>query len=266
MADTDEKHRVTEEVDDRLDAFFSEDDWEAEDKAKAAPAAQAPAEAAGKQDDFLADEQWDDGIAEPLGADVAGDLGINELKAAILALDWEITDETMGALSKEVANLSQKWQGDNILVTFLSLLGSLSKYIARRKANALPESVTLLQGVYNNLEKVLSSKGMDRETKKQIVLAEVNRFEDFKKNIIETAKKAPPKPRPDAATVPAAGPPVEASPAEPVAAAMAPAEINELKSAVVELTRAVREIADSVAAIKKALDTNLPQLQVKGQG
>ena len=266
MGDSDDKNRVTEEVDDRLDAFFSDDEGLGIDS----PSTKAPlaSKASKEPDDFIAEEQWDEDISEAPKGNVAEKLGISDLKASILSLDWEITDETMEMLAREVERLQKAWQGDNILISFLSILQSLQKYIKRRKASAKPESISLLRSVYDNLEKVLSNSGMDRESKKQIVMSEVAKFEKFKKGLIDTAQKEPKKAAPRTgkpeAPMPAAAKP-SAVPQEmheaPAAAVLPPADMDEIRSAIAGLAESVREIAQSLAAIRRMMEENLPNLQ-----
>ena len=148
---TKDEELIAAEADARLDEFFSEDEWEAE--------------------------------AEDESLDPAEELGIKELKALILSLDWEITDEIMAKLKSEVDRLKSKWEDDPVVKTFLSLLDNLGKYISKRKAEAHPDSVGLLQNAYKNLEKVLSMKGMDQESRKQIVMEDVARFKKLREEI-----------------------------------------------------------------------------------
>ncbi|SHK86386.1 hypothetical protein SAMN02745216_04211 [Desulfatibacillum alkenivorans DSM 16219] len=154
---TKEEELIAAEADARLDEFFSEDEWEAE--------------------------------VEDEALDPAEELGIKELKALILSLDWEITDEIMAKLKGEVDRLKSRWEDDPVVKTFLSLLDNLGKYIAKRKAEAHPDSVGLLQNAYKNLEKVLSMTGMDQESRKQIVMEDVAKFKKLREEI--AASKAP---------------------------------------------------------------------------
>ena len=80
---------------------------------------------------------------------------IKELKSVVLSLEWEITDQVMQRLTEEISNLEDVYKVDKIVVAFLQLLGSLGKYIQKKKADAHPESISLLNSVYEHLEKAI---------------------------------------------------------------------------------------------------------------
>jgi len=156
---------IAAEADARLDEFFSEDEWQAD--------------------------------GDEASTDSDDDSGIKELKALILSLDWEITDQIMDKLKSELDKLKVQWEGDPVLITFLSLLGNLGKYISKKKAESHPDSVTLLQDSYKDLERVLNMKGMDAESKKQIVMADVNRFKKLQQEIAAGKTGTAPQPAAD---------------------------------------------------------------------
>ncbi|MBI9075901.1 MAG: hypothetical protein JEZ02_10850 [Desulfatibacillum sp.] len=149
------------------------------------------AEADARLDEFFAEDEWQADL-EDKGQDPAKDLDIKELKALILSLDWEISDEIMDKLKSEVERLKSKWEDDPVVKTFLSLLDNLRKYISKRKADAHPDSVGLLQNAYKNLEKVLSMPNLDQESRKQIVMEDVARFKKLREEIAasKTSKTA----------------------------------------------------------------------------
>jgi len=289
---TDDKEQVTAEVDDRLDEFFSDDEprektheleldspvskdeslddllsddaWNFDDAAPDAAVALDPN--ADAMDDFLVEDSWADG--PPAGAHKktsSEELGIHELQVAILSLDWEITDEVVDKLVSEAASMRLLRSEDLVCVTFLTLMETLGKYIRKKKAAAHPSSVNLLRKVYDDLEKVLSLKGMDEESRRQIALADVASFVRLKAkiNAMErkkgkpaVAKKAAPKirkaeiieeiPVRKAQVVeerPVAAPPASAG------AALAP--------------QAAEEIARSLAAVKEELLAEIRALPEK---
>jgi len=144
------KTKITEEVEKRFDEIFVEGE-EAVDT--------------GKED---ADEQ-----ASPL----------RELKGIILSIEWEISDEVMRRFLDEVASLKTTYNGDRIMGPFFKMLDSLGRYIQRYKGKANPDAIKVLNSVYGALEKILSSTGLEELEKETILLEEVQRFKDLKREI-----------------------------------------------------------------------------------
>ncbi|OQX22603.1 MAG: hypothetical protein BWK80_30030 [Desulfobacteraceae bacterium IS3] len=105
---------------------------------------------------------------------------INDLKSVILSLEWEISDEVMQKLGEEIEKLKVICKEDKIIVAFLQLLDSLGKYIQKKKAESHPDSISLLNSVYENLEKVTASPAMNEATKKKLLVSEVNKYKKLK--------------------------------------------------------------------------------------
>jgi hypothetical protein len=108
---------------------------------------------------------------------------LRDLKATVLSIDWEITDEMMTNLIEETNRLAQEYKDDKNTLMFLRLLGSAGKYIRTNKANAHPDAIKLLNSVYNGLEKVLLWEGITEAEKKQILLVRMNEFKKLKEQI-----------------------------------------------------------------------------------
>ncbi len=111
------------------------------------------------------------------------DSPLRDLKAIALSIDWEIDDEIMTRLNDEVETLKEKYRGDNVIVLFLRLLGSVGKYIKANKASSHPDAIKLLNTVFINLEKVAMSKGMSETDREKRLLGEVKRFKTLKEDI-----------------------------------------------------------------------------------
>lgn len=141
---------VVDEVEERLEDLFGEDDGSME---------------------FLDDS----GKIE--------DSSLRGLKAIILSIDWEITDEMMTKLIEQIDRLKDMYKDDKVLVLFLQLLDSVGRYIKANKASSHPDATKTLNSVYNRLEKVVLSKGMIESERKKILLVEINRFKKLKEDI-----------------------------------------------------------------------------------
>ncbi len=105
------------------------------------------------------------------------------LKAIILSVDWEIDDEIMSSLIKEIGRLEEAYKGDKILFFFFRLLASIGKYIKINMADAHPDAIRLLNSVYENLERVVLTKGLAEAEKKSILMGEVNEFKKLQELI-----------------------------------------------------------------------------------
>jgi hypothetical protein len=131
---------------------------------------------------------------------------LRDLKALVLSIDWEITDETMGRFIKQIERCEEFYKQDKDSTLFLQLLGSLGKYIKASGAKAHPNAIKVMKSVYNALEKVALSKEMPEAEREKILLVEVVRFKELKQQIAqrkaEREKKA--KARTSKRTEPAA--------------------------------------------------------------
>ncbi|MBF0301573.1 MAG: hypothetical protein HQK73_00905 [Desulfamplus sp.] len=133
---------------------------------------------------------------------------ISELKSIILSLDWEITDELIQKLDKEVNRLQTYWQNSKIHLSFLQMFKSIGSYVMNKGSNTHPDAISLLNSLYRNLEKIVLSPAMTSTEQKDILLNEMKKFNDLKK-IISSAKVSKPRSNLSAPmfTSPAAAPP-----------------------------------------------------------
>jgi hypothetical protein len=143
---------VTAEVERRLEYFFGESD-----------------------EGFVSSDDSKDMEETPL----------RDLKALVLSIDWEITDETMGRFIKQIERCEEFYKQDKDSALFLQLLGSLGKYIKASGAKAHPNAIKVMKSVYNALEKVALSKDMPEAEREKILLVEVVRFKELKQQIAQ---------------------------------------------------------------------------------
>jgi len=114
---------------------------------------------------------------------VPEDSPIRGLKTAILSIDWEISDELLNVLIEEIGKLENRYKDDKDLLLFLQLLGSVGKYIKKRKVNAHPGAIKVLNSVYNSLEEVLVSESITGAEKREKLLVQVEEFKKLKEQI-----------------------------------------------------------------------------------
>jgi hypothetical protein len=163
-----------EEVEDRLENLFGEDD------AEEAPSTETePAETA----------------ESPL----------RELKAIVLSIDWEITDEVMNRFVEQIAELQDVFKDDRVVLIFLQLLGSIGEYIRVNLGKSHPDAFKILSSLYNNLDSVVHAEGMPDAERRKILSSELAKYKKLKERLVPAAAPAAPdkapvkkEPRPEA--------------------------------------------------------------------
>jgi len=127
----------------------------------------------GRLNSLFADEDSEEVGAAP----------IEGLKAAVLAIDWEITEGAMARFGEEIEAVSEELKDDMMLLTFLKLLKSLGKYLNIKKGDAHPDSVKLLHSVYADFERITGSPEMGEKDIQQILSKDINRFKELKEQV-----------------------------------------------------------------------------------
>lgn len=156
-------------------------------------------------DDVLVDEidgRLDDLFAEDKSrkkADVKSsdvkEYPLKELKAIILSIDWEITDDVMNRLTDQVAGLKKRYKDDRIVFMLLQLLGSIGEHIRINKGKSHPDSFKFLNSLFKKLDKIVSTESLTESEKKKILSVEVNKYKVLKdklssqKNIAQNKKR-----------------------------------------------------------------------------
>ncbi len=101
------------------------------------------------------------------------------LKAIVLGIDWEITDQDLNDLRQEVVRLEGKFAGSRPKLILLQGIGTLGAYIKLKKSNAHADAFKLLHLFYENLEKLVVTP-MTLEEEKVILFPIVEKFNAFK--------------------------------------------------------------------------------------
>ena len=146
-------------------------------------------------DDLLSEEAPS---SEPVDPDQGTeDNPLTELKATLLAVDWEINDDIMAAMLLHAEKLEETFQDNKVNQLFLQLLRAVGRYIKTQKANAHPDAIKLLSSIYTGLEIVSMAEGMTDAEKKKILKIEVDRFKSLKQKVAEqkTEQKSQEPPR-----------------------------------------------------------------------
>ncbi len=110
------------------------------------------------------------------------DSPLRELKAAVLSLEWEITDEVISTLMTELDGLKRTCNGDQTAQVFLQLLIALGSYIRAKRGKAHPHTLDALNEVFGNFEQAVSSETAVA-SKKKLLRKSVERFKQLKQEI-----------------------------------------------------------------------------------
>ncbi|MBS3754145.1 MAG: hypothetical protein KGY56_00425 [Desulfobacterales bacterium] len=207
------------QVSSRLEELFGED----EPGEQEAPQAEVTggqeaekSEAAGKKE--TGQQQQSQSRARQAADFETADSPLNELKALVFGIDWEINEESMVSFLKEVRQLQQQYGNDKIFSTFLKLHESVGKYIKAKKSRAHPDALKFVASVFTSFEKALLTPDMPRAQKKRLLAEEIRNFKDFKERVTSKKKSGEPEP---AAAAPAEEKPAAPAEEEPAAAAEA---------------------------------------------
>lgn len=138
---------LVDEIDGRLDELFAED--------------KIPQKADGKSSDIK-------------------EYPLKELKAIILSIDWEITDDAMNRLANQIVGLKKRYKNDKIVFMLLQLLGSIGEYIRINRGKSHPDSFKFLNSLFKKLDKVFRTEGLTESEKKKILSVEVNKYKVLK--------------------------------------------------------------------------------------
>ncbi len=111
------------------------------------------------------------------GADVS-----KQLKAAILSLDWEVTDESLQQFHERLAGFHQSVAENKPALVLIQGLQALGDYIADERADAHPESFVLLHSFNEALEQVLKTdeQALERDQIQNLLVDQVNRLNTLK--------------------------------------------------------------------------------------
>ncbi len=135
----------------------------------------------------LLDELFADDDSDQMTVEESSNVGyypLRFLKATVLSIDWEITDDTMARFIEQVDRLKASHQEDRLILPLLQMLGSTGHHIRIFKQNSHPTVLKMLKSLYVSLEKVLTSQQMSENEKRQILSKEIRKFKALKDQIV----------------------------------------------------------------------------------
>ncbi len=114
---------------------------------------------------------------------------MDKLREAILAIDWEISDNTLDNFKKIVSDLAQQSKNFKIHHIFLKIINSTGQYIAKNRANSDKSTIAFLCSVFGNFELIVKTPGMGVKEKQTILENNINNFHKFKRKIARKRRK-----------------------------------------------------------------------------
>ncbi len=125
---------------------------------------------------------------------------IEELKAVILSVDWEISSVTLKNFDRVFSRLKNRLQSNKVHFTFLRIMHSIGGHIAQNKALAHKDSIALLRWVFQHYEQLVVNPDMSTSEKKRIVEMNIQAYNAFKNKITEKSAPVEPALQPSAPT------------------------------------------------------------------
>jgi len=126
--------------------------------------------------------------AKELGLAVTDSEALRGIRALILELDWEITDESLERLTKQLDTLKEKYGDDHFIQVLVQGLFSLNSYISEERSRAHPEAFSLLHTFCEGLAKLIENSELSDEERQTIIVEQVNSLNNLKALVAGTAE------------------------------------------------------------------------------
>ncbi len=116
---------------------------------------------------------------------------MQNLKAVILAIDWEISEITLTTFDRVTSQMLTRLKNHKIHHAFLKIIHSMGRYISSKKATAHKDSIVFLHSVFENFERVVNTPDMPFQEKKRLIENDIDAFHNFKRKIASLKEKSP---------------------------------------------------------------------------
>lgn len=189
MAKQTPEDSFADEVENRLENLFGEDELMDESPVENPPdaAVEAPVDT---PPEIIADSR------EETSGET--DSPLRELKAIVLSIDWEITDEVMMRFVEQVSILQDAYRGDKVVLVFLQLLGSIGEYIRTNLGKSHPDAFRILSSLFSQLDKVAQPGNLSETERKKVLSVELARYKKLKSRLMSTQGQVVKQKPPDA--------------------------------------------------------------------
>ncbi len=132
----------------------------------------------------LAEEAANEEVRGLSGGRETGKAGnaLRQFKAAILELDWEVTDDSLARFAEALKVLGDAQIENKAALLLIHGMQVLGRYISDERAHAHPGVFNLLHAFHDGLERILDtgSGALNQQQKKNILLDRVNRLNHLK--------------------------------------------------------------------------------------
>ena len=112
-----------------------------------------------------------------------------DIHAALLELDWEVTDEGLKNMADRLAVLKEQFEDSRYIQIVIRGLSTLNRYIDEERARTHPEAFTLLHHFYEALETLVDDKDLDEDKTQKVLINCVNRLNNLKALITQTPQE-----------------------------------------------------------------------------
>ena len=133
--------------------------------------------------DEIADESFDTGYVDLFEYAGEEESPISRLKTLMLSIEWEITDQVLIDFNDELQEAQQSWSDDQVKLVYIQALQKITKYIYQKKSNAHQNAMKVMISFFYDLEKIVLDEEISEQQKKEILLADVKKFERLKQQI-----------------------------------------------------------------------------------
>jgi pilus assembly protein FimV len=127
--------------------------------------------------------------AKKMGLVYTDSEALRGIRAVILELDWEVSDQGLQRLTEQLDKLKEKFPGDRHIQVLLQGLYSLKSYIAEEKGRAHPEAYTLLHTFSEGIARLIENGSLAEEERRAIIIDQVNSLNNLKTLIVDSAAK-----------------------------------------------------------------------------
>lgn len=107
---------------------------------------------------------------------------LRQFKAAILELDWEVTDDSLARFAEALKVLGDVQIKNKAALLLIHGMQVLGRYISDERAHAHPDVFNLLHAFHGGLERILDTGpgALNQQQKKNILLDRINRLNHLK--------------------------------------------------------------------------------------
>lgn len=110
------------------------------------------------------------------------------IRAVILELDWEVSDEGLQRLTEQLDKLKTKFSDDRLVQVLIQGLYSLKSYIYEEKGRAHPEAYTLLHTFSEGIAKLIENGNLTDDDRQTIIIDQVNSLNNLKAQIASSVE------------------------------------------------------------------------------